>query len=40
MSKSTKQGKSDLARIYGKACMFERAHIAERIEAMGRYKNI
>lgn len=40
MSKSTKQGKSDLARIYGKACMFERAHIAERIEAMGRNKNI
>ena len=30
-----KKGKSELARIYGKQCMFEQAHIAERIEAMG-----
>ena len=40
MSKGTKKGKSDLARIYGKASIFERDHIAECIEAMGRYKNI
>lgn len=32
---SNKSAKNALIEIYGKACMFERARIAERIEAMG-----
>lgn len=29
-----------LEKIYGKGCMFQKAYIAERIEAMGRNKDI
>ena len=35
MSKNNRSAKKELERIYGKGCFFERAHIAERIEAMG-----
>lgn len=34
-TKGNKSAKSELARIYGKQCMFHRARIAERIEQMG-----
>ena len=35
MGKSNRSAKKELERIYGKGCFFERANIAERIEAMG-----
>ena len=35
MSKNNRSAKKELERIYGKGCFFERAHIAEKIEAMG-----
>lgn len=38
MSNSSK--KDELQQIYGKGCMFNKARIAERIEQMGRNKNI
>lgn len=37
---SNKGAKNKLIEIYGKHCMFERARVAERIERMGRNKNI
>lgn len=36
----SKNKKTQLAHIYGKTCMFEKANIAERIEAMRRNKNL
>lgn len=39
-SKGNKKARQELERIYGKGCFFNRAHIAERIEKMGRNKNI
>lgn len=38
MGKSNRHIKRELERIYGKGCFFNRAHIAERIEAMGGIK--
>ena len=38
MGKSNRHIKRKLERIYGKGCFFSRAHIAERIEAMGGIK--
>lgn len=35
MSKKNQSLKRKLQSIYGKGCFFERAHVAERIEAMG-----
>lgn len=35
MSKSNRSAKKELERLYGKGCFFKRAHIEERIEAMG-----
>lgn len=38
MSKSNRSAKKELERLYGKGCFFNRAHIAEQIEAMGGIK--
>lgn len=37
---SNKGARKELERIYGKQCMFEKARIAEQIEARGRNKNV
>ena len=38
MGKSNKKAKQELMEIYGKGCMFKKAHIAERIAKMGGIK--
>lgn len=38
MSNSNRSAKKELERIYGKGCFFNRAKVAEQIEAMGGIK--
>lgn len=38
MGKNNKRAKEELMELYGKGCMFEKAHIAERIAKMGGIK--
>lgn len=40
MSSKNKKMRKRLAELCGEGCFFERANVAQRIEQMGRYKNI